>query len=197
MLETEPNMKAAKLLKLGTSIEKFEEMLRHSLKFCVDHIEYRTFDEGLCSANIFLCKKSENSIASLCYLSLMIHAVHFYEEWRIEETLNSELHSIAEKWLIPAIQKVKNVPHEDARRNVQKIVSSIENCISEKLNSGATFHPDRWGVFFNNRPQANYHPLKHLPYESDVLALADEWNNVEYLYETPNFFALFSWGTGA
>jgi hypothetical protein len=52
-------------------------------------------------------------------------------------------------------------------------------------------------VFFNNRPQANYHPLKHLPYESDVLALADEWNNVEYLYETPNFFALFSWGTGA
>jgi hypothetical protein len=190
-------MKSAEIIDLSTSGNCFKEALLHSSSIRVDHVEYRTLDEGLCSASIFFCKKETDSLTSFAFLALMNHALHFYEEWNIKETFNNEIDLIVEKWLVPAIHKAEDIPHEDARKNIQGIIESIEICINKKINSGATYNSERWGVFLNHNRSPSYPSSSLFPCESNVIALADKWNEVEYLYETPNSFALFCWSTGA
>ena len=190
-------MKAAEIIELSTSGNCFKEALLHSSSIRVDHVEYRTFDEGLCSASIFFCEKKTDSITSFAFLALMNYALHFYEEWSINETLNSEIDLIVEKWLFPAIQKAEDIPHEDALGNIQGIVESIETCINQKINSGTIYDPDRWGVFLNKNRCPSYPSYSLFPCDSHVIALANKWNEFEYLYETPDSFALFYWSTGA
>jgi len=190
-------MKSAEIIELSTSGNCFKEALLHSSRIRVDHIEYRTLDEGLCSASIFFCKKETNSLASIAFLALMNHALHFHEEWNIKETPNSDIDLIIEKWIAPAIKKAKDISHEDARKNIQDIIDSIESRINKKKNSGAIYNPDRWGVFLNHSRSPSYPSSSLFPCDSNVIALADKWNEVEYLYEAPNAFALFYWSTGA
>lgn len=90
-------MKAAEITELDNSGNCFKEALLHSSSIRVEHVEYRTFDEGLCSASIFFCEKKTDSLNSFAFLALMNHALHFYEEWSTKETLNSEIDLIVKK----------------------------------------------------------------------------------------------------
>ena len=190
-------MNAAHLIELSHSESFLSNALAQSLRVSVDILEFRTADEGLCSANLFACSKSEVPNEAVAFFTLLNHALHFYEEWPMNETSASDLKSIANKWLTPEVQKAQDTSHSDALIQIEDITSSMQSRIKEKINSSRMYNPDRWGVFLNGEKlSASHEAWTPLP-NCNVIALANEWNEMEFLYEASNHFILFSWGTGA
>ncbi len=190
-------MNAASLIELSSSGKFLSNALTQSLQIGVDLLEFRTRDEALCSANLFSCSKSQVSHEAIAFLTLLNHALHFYEGWLMNETNVNDLELIANKWLMPEIHKARDTSHSDALIQIKDITSSIQYHIKEKIKSSSMYNPDHWGVFLNGGKLLEPHEV-WLPLQNcNVIALANEWNEMEFLYETPNSFILFSWSTGA
>lgn len=190
-------MNAANLIELGSSESFLSNALVQSLQISVDILEFRTQDEALCSANLFSCGKNQVSHKAIAFFTLLNHALHFYEEWLINETSANDLELLVNKWLLPEIHKAKDISFSDAPIQIEDITSSIQSRIKNKISSNSMYNPDNWGVFLNGEKLLEPHELwRPLP-NSNVIALANEWNEMEFLYETQNSFILFSWGTGA
>jgi hypothetical protein len=190
-------MNAAHLIELSHSENFVSNALAQSLRVSVDTLEFRTTDEGLCSANLFACRKNEVSNEAVAFFTLLNHALHFYEQWPMRETSANDLKSIANKWLKPEIQKARDTSHSDALVQIEDITSSIQSRIKEKVNSSKIYNPDRWGVFLNGKKLSGPHEARTPLPNCNVIALANEWNQMEFLYEASNSFILFSWSTGA
>ncbi|MCQ4244447.1 hypothetical protein [Stutzerimonas decontaminans] len=190
-------MNAAHFIELSHSESFISNALAQSPRVSVDILELRTTDEGLCSANLFACRKNEVPNEAVAFFTLLNHALHFYEEWPMSETSANDLKSIANKWLTPEIQKAQDTSYSDALAQIEDITSSIQYHIKEKVNSRSMYNPDRWGVFLNGEKLSGPHEAWTPLPNCNVIALANEWNEMEFLYEASNSFILFSWGTGA
>jgi hypothetical protein len=193
------NMDESKIQELLSDKNLLKQLLIESLSETIELIEYRTFDEGLCSANYFICEKSECQDAQKAFVALTNHELHFYEEWNIKETTATDLDTIADIWLKPNLKALmaKKINANEASADIENIIFSIKERIRQKSEGRSILNPDRWGIFQNGLP-CSTEPTKILsPITSSVIALIANWNEIEYFYETPSTYVLFSWSTGA
>ncbi len=190
-------MNAADLIELSNVEGFLNAALVQSSQIGVDILEFRTIDESWCSAVLFSCKKNVCVEKYVSFLALLNHELHFYQEWNISETSPSDLELIAKNWLMPEINNAVDIPASEAASQIGGITSSIRQCIEEVPNSVTLDHPDRWGVFLNGSRLLESHKVWLPSSNCNVIALSNEWNGMEFLYETPASFILFSWGTGA
>ena len=68
------------LEKIKSYFKQVENILSNSTRVHIDRVEYRTFDEGMCDAVYFICKKSQGLNSLEAFIILVIHQLHFYEE---------------------------------------------------------------------------------------------------------------------
>ena len=90
------------LEKIKSNFKQVKNILSNSTR---DRVEYRTFDEGMCDAVYFICKKSQGLNSLEAFIILVIHQLHFYEEWDILETTTTDLKNIFYIWLLPILEK--------------------------------------------------------------------------------------------
>jgi hypothetical protein len=189
------------LEKIKSNLKQVENILSNSTRVHIDRIEYRTFDEGMCDAVYFICKKSQGLNLLEAFITLVIHELHFYEEWDILETTTTDLKNIFDIWLLPILEKAnfKKLTELEVQEQTQWIMYSIQKLIKESQNAKNLKYFDRWGIYHNGGKVLSIESFI-LPISSDLklaLELTAEWNEVEIFYETSDEYVLFSWFTGA
>ena len=135
------------------------------------------------------------------YSALVIHQLHFYEEWDILETTTTDLKNIFDIWLLPILEKAnfKKLTELEVQEQTQWIVYSIQKLIKKNQNAKNLKYSDRWGIYHNG---VEVTPVESftLPISSDIklaLGLTADWNEIEIFYETSDDYVFFSWFTGA
>ena len=193
-------MNEISLEKIKSNLKQVENSLSNFTRIHIDRIEYRTFDEGMGDAVYFICKKSQGLNSLEAFITLIIHELHFYEEWDILETTVADLRNIFDIWLLPILEKAnfKELTELEVQEQTQWIVCSIQKLIKENQNTKNLKYFDRWGIYHNS---VEVTPVESftLPVSSHLrlaLGLTVQWNEVEIFYETSNEYILFSWSTG-
>ncbi|MEB6668768.1 hypothetical protein MXM33_17280 [Acinetobacter vivianii] len=188
------------LEKIKLNLKQLENILSNSTRVHIERIEYRTFDEGMCDAVYFICRKSQGLNSLEAFITLLIHELHFYEEWDILETTTADLKNIFDIWLLPILEKAnfKTLTELEVQEQTQWIVYSIQKLIKKNQNAKNLRYSDRWGIYHNG---AEVTPVESftLPISSHLklaLGLTADWNEVEIFYETPDEYVFFSWFTG-
>lgn len=186
------------LEKIKSNFKQVKNILSNSTR---DRVEYRTFDEGMCDAVYFICKKSQGLNSLEAFIILVIHQLHFYEEWDILETTTTDLKNIFDIWLLPILEKAnfKKLTELEVQEQTQWIVYSIQKLIKKNQNAKNLKYFDRWGIYHNG---VEVTPVESftLPISSDIklaLGLTADWNEIEIFYETSDDYVFFSWFTGA
>ena len=155
----------------------------------------------MCDAVYFICKKSQGLNSLEAFIILVIHKLHFYEEWDILETTTTDLKNIFDIWLLPILEKAnfKKLTELEVQEQTQWIVYSIQKLIKKNQNAKNLKYSDRWGIYHNGvevTPGESF----TLPISSDIklaLGLTADWNEIEIFYETSDDYVFFSWFTGA
>ena len=155
----------------------------------------------MCDAVYFICKKSQGLNSLEAFIILVIHKLHFYEEWDILETTTTDLKNIFDIWLLPILEKAnfKKLTELEVQEQTQWIVYSIQKLIKKNQNAKNLKYSDRWGIYHNG---VEVTPVESftLPISSDIklaLGLTADWNEIEIFYETSDDYVFFSWFTGA
>ncbi|ENW79437.1 hypothetical protein F908_02919 [Acinetobacter sp. NIPH 284] len=189
------------LEKIKSNFKQVKNILSNSTRVHIDRIEYRTFDEGMCDAVYFICKKSQGLNSLEAFIILVIHKLHFYEEWDILETTTTDLKNIFDIWLLSILEKAnfKKLTELEVQEQTQWIVYFIQKLIKKNQNAKNLKYSDRWGIYHNG---VEVTPVESftLPISSDIklaLGLTADWNEIEIFYETSDDYVFFSWFTGA
>ncbi|MCP3922482.1 MAG: hypothetical protein GY714_07855 [Desulfobacterales bacterium] len=162
-------------------------------------VEYRTRSEGYCTLYFYIIPKIEVKTALEALISLANYALHFFEEWDLEETTEDYLENIINRWILPEYSRYiyTEIDSERVLNEINGIYKGAkEYIIKEKDSEKNKKDSYPMGVFVNSKSvEANYKaPISNI---ISGLGLELEWNSIEIFYETEKEYVLFSWGTGA
>ncbi len=160
-------------------------------------IEYRTFDEGMCEANIFVLPKSEVADEFEAFVTLCNFQLHFYEEWMLSDTTAENADSILNLWMQPEVEGYlyETLSSIKVHKEIDWIISSIIKLLSEERVGDL----ERWGIFVNDERVTGKATLSDLGIDEIVSGIGFdlEWNSIDIMYQTESDYVFFSWGTGA
>jgi hypothetical protein len=176
----------------------------------ITEIDYRTSDEGMSSANYFICAKNSYQSSWEAFITLFNYRLHFEEEWILANINRQDADNIANLWLKPELEKYDLTPllASEIQEQTKWIIDGLTKLIvknpafTDQLNSPSHpkfTWPDQWGIYIN-RLLVSFPEKFTLPLLGQIesgTGLFLDWNLVEIFYETTDEYVLFSWGTAA
>ena len=168
----------------------------------VMRIEFRTFDEGMCEADLFVLPKREVADEFEAFVTLCTYQLHFYEEWLLTDTTSEEAESIVNLWMQPEVEGFlfKPLSPAEVHKEIDWIIDSILRLLSDQgLSKKRAKYPERWGVYVNGEPISNKTTLEDLGVHDIVSGIGFDlvWNSIQIMYQTADDYVFFSWSTGA
>ena len=190
------------LSEFKSNLELVETYIANSSTKKLTRIEYRTFDEGMCDANLFVISKSEIADEFEAFVTLCNFQLHFYEEWSLSDTTSENANSILNLWVQPEIESYlfDKLSSSEVHQEIDWIINSIIKLLSDdSLLLKRARDPDRWGVFVNEERFSSETALLDIGINEILcgIGFALEWNSVDIMYQTKNDYVFFSWGSGA
>jgi hypothetical protein len=170
----------------------------------VTEVDYRTADEGMCSANYFIYAKNNGHSSLEAFVTLFNYRLHFEEEWNLASLQPPDADNIVNIWLQPQLEKYCFTPLSVAeiQQETAWIIKNLTKLIVDNLapvQPSATIWPNHWGIYLNRElvPSPTKFELPIVGEMRSGIGLYLDWNLVEIFYETTAEYVLFSWGTGA
>jgi hypothetical protein len=165
-------------------------------------IEYRTFDEGMSDANLFVLPKENAKDDFEAFITLVNFQLHFYEEWSLTDSTSESVNSIINLWMLPEIEKhsFETLSPAQVHKEIDSIIKQINILhIENKYKEEAPINHERWGVYVNDENVPIETTLEDLGINDVIsgIGLDLEWNSIDIMYQTPSSYVYFSWGTGA
>ncbi|AUI87915.1 hypothetical protein BS333_16120 [Vibrio azureus] len=190
------------LSEFKSNLELVETYIANSSTKKLTRIEYRSFDEGMCDANLFVISKSEVADELEAFVTLCNFQLHFYEEWSLSDTTSENANSILNLWVQPDIESYlfDTLSSSEVHQEIDWIINSIIKLLSDdSLLLKRVRDPDRWGVFVNGERISSETALSDIGLKEIIcgIGFALEWNSVDIMYQTKNDYIFFSWGSGA
>lgn len=190
------------LSEFKSNLELVKTYIANSSTKKLTRIEYRTFDEGICDANLFVIPKSEVADEFEAFVHLCNFQLHFYEDWMLSDTTSENANSILNLWMQPEVEGYlyNSLSSSEVHKEIDWIISSIIKLLSDDaLSSKKSRNPDRWGIFVNGERVSNETLLSDIGLDEVIggIGFDLEWNSVDVMYQTESDYVFFSWGTGA
>lgn len=190
------------LSEFKSSLNLVKTYIENSSTKCVTRIEYRTFHEGMCEADLFILPKNEVKDEFEAFVTLCTYQLHFYEEWVLADTAAKYGDSILNNWMLPEVERYAyaSLSSDDVHNEVDSIIRSILDLLNDSaLIEERSKDPSRWGVFKNDERVPSETVLSDFGIDGIVSGIGFnlEWNSVDIMYFTDKDYVFFSWGTGA
>jgi hypothetical protein len=168
----------------------------------VTRIEYRTFDEGMCDANLFVLPKAEAKDDFEAFITLCNFQLHFYEDWLLTDTTWENADSIVNLWMQPEVEGYSFVflSPAEVHKEVDWVIRAIKKLLSEnQFSEKKAKDLERWGVYVNGESTSIDTTLDNFGISKVISGIGFnlEWNSIDIMYQTQDSYVLFSWGTGA
>jgi len=163
-----------------SNIELVKKQVAEASRKLVTRIEYRTHDEGMCNANIFVISKDKVQNQFEAFVTLC--------------TLSAD--AIFKLWMLPEMEA-----YTFEALSIEQIHGQIHWVIGETLKLLADYegsketdqYPDLWGVYVNDEAIPIDSTLDDLGLGQILsgIGLDLKWNSVEIMYETPSSYVFF------
>jgi hypothetical protein len=189
------------LSEFTSNIELVKTYIAEASHKSVTRIEYRTFDEGMCGADIFVIDKDKVHHKFEAFVTLCTFYLHS-KEWPLTDINSKSADTIFKLWMLTEVEAYtfEALSIEQIHGQINWVIGEILKLLADYKGSKETDqYPDLWGVYVNDEA---------IPIDStlDDLGLGEilsgigldlKWNSVEIMYETPSSYVFFSWETGA
>lgn len=188
--------KTALLTRVTANLALVKTYIAHSVSKYVKIIEYRTADEGLCSAYFFTIERQHVENELEAFVQLWSHQIHLHNEWDTAQTTLENAAFILNHWLLPEM-----TGFYEQFLSAQRLHQEIGGVMQSINQYWLTCHEcsDNQGVFVDGQLVAKpslWTDLGLAP-QSSGMGLEVAWNGLEIFYDTATHYVLFSWGTGA
>lgn len=159
-------------------------------------IEYRTYNEGLCTAYFFSTPKSIVKDDLEALMLLLTKQLFFHQGWSLTDLSADRLDNLYDQWFVPFFNRCEftRLPIEEADEEMRRMPKSILQLIDKMQTDPFRLkNPDRWGIYKDGQPSTHVIPSMIAP----ALCLMRKWNEVELLFETEDEYVLYFWITFA
>lgn len=185
-----------------SNLNLVKKYISESERKTVTRIEFRTFDEGMCDANLFTCLKSEVKNQFDAFVTLCNYQRLFHDGWLLGETNSERSDSIVNLWMQPEIEgySFELLSGEQVHREIDWIIDAILKILHDSKNSEKLIKdPRRWGIYVDGKVAPAETSLKNLDINKITSGIGFDldWNSIQIMYETPSAYVFFSWSTGA
>ena len=168
----------------------------------VTRIEYRTCDESLCDANLFVLPKVNTKDDFEAFVTLCNFQLHFYQEWLLTDTTSENADLIVNLWMQPEVEEYcfEALSPDRIHKEMDWVIQAIQEMLSEnQISEKRVKYPAHWGVYVNGESVPVDTTLDELGIGEVISGVGFnlECNSIGILFQTLDSYVLFSWGTGA
>ncbi|MFM2476834.1 hypothetical protein [Celerinatantimonas sp. MCCC 1A17872] len=194
------------LKNLLTEFQSNPDLVKRYIALCAEIvprcIEYRTCDEGMCNANLFVLPKKRVTDSFQAFVLLLNYQLHFYEQWPLTETTLDNAEQIYNLWLLPEVKaySYKEISSKDIHIQIDGIIKGFQALLTDsKMAEKIQANQEQWGVFVNAHRADDSSSLADFGIDEIISGVGFEleWNAVELMYQTEYDYVYFSWATGA
>lgn len=166
------------------------------------HIEYRSCDEGVCNIDICTIPKTDVIDEFEAFIHLCNYQIHIIDDWKLTDTTLDNAGLILENFLQPEAESYlfKPLSSSNVHESVDWAIESVLELLSNnELVEKKAKYPEQWGIFKDGKRLADDTTLSDLGINNIVSGIGFnlEWNSVELMFDTEDYYVLFTWATGA